>query len=287
MKLEVIVLIYSMINNFVIATMKIVGGLSLGISVVLADGIQTFANSITDGISLAGSKLSKKRATRHHPFGFGKVEYLANLFIGILLFFLGIFIVFYSILAKSKIPPVAVLKLLLLAIILKALAVFIMDRVGDKKHSQLLITTTEDGKIDLLSNFCVILIAIVLQFADTYPILKYTEVIGSILIALVVIKTALSTIIANSLSLIGEVEETGPTIDKIRSILSEIKEIEKEEITLIKYGSYYKLQLVLELNNKLTLRRISNLENKLRTKIKKTRSLRVRHISIYVTNKID
>lgn len=162
-----------------------------------------------------------------------------------------------------------------------------MNKVGDKKHSQLLLTTTEDGKADLLSNLGVIIITIILQFSNTFPLLRHTELIGSIIISLLVIKSAVATILENSLSLIGEVEESSEEVEKIKEILHEFKEIEKEEITLIKYGAYYKLQLVLELDNSLTLRKISNLENKLRTKIKKTRSLKVKHITIYVTNKID
>lgn len=286
-RLETFILIYSMINNFIIASMKIMGGFVLGINLVLADGIQTFANFITDGISLAGAKLSRKRATKHHPFGFGKVEYLANLFVGILLFFLGIFIIIYSLFTKSKIPTLDVLWLLLVAVALKAIAVYIMNKVGDKKHSQLLLTTTEDGKTDLLSNLGVIIITIILQFSNTFSLLRHTELIGSIIISLLVIKSAVATILENSLSLIGEVEESSEEVEKIKEILHEFKEIEKEEITLIKYGAYYKLQLVLELDNSLTLRKISNLENKLRTKIKKARSLKVKHITIYVTNKID
>lgn len=287
MKLEFIVLIYSMINNLIIALMKIIGGLSLGISLVLADGLHTFTNSVTDGISLAGAKLSRKKATKHHPYGFGRVEYLANLFIGIILLLLGIFIIVHSLGEKSAIPPVGLIYLLVAAVILKITAIIIMNKIGEKKHSHLLSEAVGEAKIDLIANISVILIAIILQFASRYPFLEYVEVISSLIIAVIVIKKSLETIIHNSFSLLGEVVTEGEIVDKIREYLNEYKEIEDEDITLIKYGSYYKLQLDLDLDNKLTLRKIANLENKIRTGIIRHRSLKVKHVSIYVTNKID
>lgn len=287
MKLEFIVLIYSMINNLIIALMKIIGGLSLGISLVLADGLHTFTNFVTDGISLAGAKLSRKKATKHHPYGFGRVEYLANLFIGIILLLLGIFIIVHSLGEKSAIPPVELIYLLVVAVILKITAIIIMHKIGENKHSHLLAEAVGEAKIDLIANISVILIAIILQFASRYPFLEYVEVISSLIIAVIVIKKSAETIIHNSLSLLGEVVTEGETVDKIKEYLKEFKGIEDEEITLIKYGSYYKLQLDLDLDNKLTLRKIANLENKIRTGIIRHRSLKVKHVSIYVTNKID
>ena len=69
--------------------------------------------------------------------------------------------------------------------------------------------------------------------------------------------------------------------------LKEFKVIKDHEITLIKYGSYYKLQLIIELDSKLNLRRITTLENKIKRGIIRHRSLKVKHVTIYVTNDLD
>ena len=50
-------------------------------------------------------------------------------------------------------------------------------------------------------------------------------------------------------------------------ILSRYKHIENKNIELIKYGSYYKLSLELELNPKLSLRQVTNLESKIKKDI--------------------
>ena len=287
MKIETKILIYSMINNFIIALTKIISGISLGLSSLLADGLHTFCDFITDIICMIGTKISKHKPTKLHPFGFGKIEYLNNLFIGIILFLLGIFIIINGIKHEVVVPPLSLLLLLLFVIILKTIAIFIMDKVGKKINSQVLITSKEESKMDLVSSVVVAIIAIVLQFTDEYPWLKYTDLLGSIFIGIIVIKTALDIIIDNSFSLIGEIETDKEIIKKVEDFVSEFKGVEKQEVTLIKSGSYYQLHLILELDHNLTLRQVTNLENKIKRSIIRHTSLDIKYVTIYVTNKLD
>lgn len=287
MKLETIVLIYSMVNNLIISLAKIAGGFILNLSSLLADGLHTFCDFVTDIICMIGAKISKKKPTKHHPFGFGKIEYLTNLFVGIILFILGIYIIVHSIKSETIVPPASLLWLLIIALVLKLIAIAIMDKVGETKNSQLLITSVEESKTDLYSSIGVLIITIILQFSIKYPILKHIDMVGTILIGLMVIKTALEIIIQNSLAIIGEVEDNKEIINRIKEYLNEYDEIEDKEIILIKYGSYYKLQLELDLSYKMSLRKITNLENKITKGIKRHRSLNIKYITIYVSNKLD
>ena len=287
MKLENTILIYSMFNNLVISIMKIIGGIILGLSSLLADGLHTFVDFVTDVISMIGIKFSKKKPTKHHPFGYGKIEYLTNLYIGVILLLLGIFIIVHSFTTKTVIPPVNLLGLLLIALGLKLAAILTMHIVGERIHSQLLITSVEESKTDLYSSVGVFFITIILQFADKLPILKYVNTIGTILIGLYVVKTAIEIMVHNSMSLIGETTEDEETTNKINKYLKEFKDIEDTKIRLIKYGSYYKLELGLDVKSNMSLRRITNLENKVRKGIIRHRTLNVKYVSIYVTNNLE
>ncbi len=283
MKKELKVLIYSMVNNIVIAVAKIVCGVIYGMTSLFADGLHTFSDFITDIIGLVGSHISKKRPTKEHPFGFGKVEYLTNLFVGIVLLLLSIFIVVNSFGKEAVIPPKEVLWVLIACIILKGICIYIMHDVGRDINSQLLITQTEESKSDMISSVGVIIIAVLLQFEDKFPVLRYSDMIGSILIGLIVLKSALGIIIHNCLALIGERETDQKEIDKVEKFLSSYKEIKDKDILLVKYGSYYRLQLVIDVDNKLTLRKIINLENKIKKDITRHYSLKIKHVTIYVT----
>ncbi|MCI8460317.1 MAG: cation diffusion facilitator family transporter [Bacilli bacterium] len=286
MKLELKVLIYSMINNLFIAIIKIIGGIFYGLGSLFADGMHTFSDFITDIVCLLGANLSKKKPTKYHPFGFGKVEYLTNLFVGVILFLLGSYIVISSFFKKATVPPISLLWLLLIVFSLKVIAILIMHKVGEKIHSQLLITSVKESKADLYSTIGVAIITIILQFSNKYPILDKVDIIGSILIGLIVFKTSLEIIIDNSLSIIGEVETDSEENNKIKEILDDNKKIKEYKYELIKYGSYYKLQLTIVLDSRLSLRQVTNLENKLKKEIIRHRKLKIKYVTIYVTNNL-
>lgn len=287
MKTELKVLIYSMINNLVIAIIKIISGILYGLGSLFADGMHTFSDFITDIVCLIGAKFSKKKPTKYHPFGFGKIEYLTNLFVGVVLLLLGGYIIISSFFKKTVIPPLSLLWLLLAVFLLKIIAIMIMHKVGEKINSQLLITSVKESKADLYSTIGVAIITIVLQYSNKYPILEKIDIIGSILIGLIVLKTSLEIIIDNSLSLIGEVEEDPKELEKINELLDENKKVKDYKYELIKYGSYYKLQLTVELDSKLSLRQVTNLENKLKKDIIRHRKLKVKYVTIYVTDKME
>ena len=89
MKREVKVFVFSMIINFFISILKIGGGLYFNFASLISDGMQTLSDFITDIVSFIGIKVSKKRPTKSHPFGFGKMEYIINLVIGVILLLLS------------------------------------------------------------------------------------------------------------------------------------------------------------------------------------------------------
>ena len=286
MKLELKTLRYSMINNLVIAIIKVFGGLYFGLGSLFADGLHTFSDFITDIISMLGTKISKRRPTKYHPFGFGKVEYLTNLFVGVLLLILALFIIISSFFKESIIPPLTVLILLVITFILKLIAIFVMNRVGNKINSHVLVVSVEESKTDLYSSIGVIIITIILQFSDKIAIFKYADLIGSIIIGLIVLKTSLKIIISNSLSIIGEIDYDNLKIDEVREYLSKYKNIVDSDIHLIKYGAYYKLQLTLVLRQDITLRQAEKLMNKIKIEIPRQRKLKIKYVTIFITDNI-
>ena len=286
MKSESKILIYSMINNFVIAIIKIVGGFVLKFNSLFADGLQTLSDSITDIVSMVATKIGTKKPTKYHPFGFGRVEYLSNLFIGILLFALALFIGIGAFGKEEKIPPISLLILVVFVFILKLIAIFIMQKAGKKINSQILVTSIEESKTDLYATIGVFIITILLQFSDKIPLLKYSDMIGTIIIALIILKTAIKIIVENALSIIGETDDNKDLKEKVRELIYKFDGVKDDRQEFMKYGSYYKLQLTLELDENMTLKNVSKLEKDIKNKIVRHRSLKIKYVSIYVTSKI-
>lgn len=286
MKTEIRILKYSMINNLVIAIIKIVGGIFYGLGSLFADGMHTFSDFITDIVSMVGSKISKKRPTKYHPSGFGQVEYLTNLFVGILLFALALFIIISAFFKKAEIPPLSLLYLLLVTFVLKLMAILIMNKVGKKIKSNVLITSVQESKTDLYSTIGVFIITILLQFSDRLHFLKYADLIGSIIIGLIVLKTSITIIISNSLSIIGESENNEEIINELKNFLKKFKKIKDNDIILLKYGPYYKLQLSLVLDKNTSLSQANKLMTKIKRDIILHRHFKVKYVTIYLTDEI-
>ena len=284
MKLERKILIYSMFNNLLIAILKIIGGFIFRLNSLFADGIQTLSDFITDVVSFISVKVSNKKPTKYHPFGFGRVSYLSNLFIGILLIILSLFIAINAFLSEYHIPSLKVLILLSITIVLKIIAIKIMDKNSD--DSLLLKTSVEESKMDLYASVGVFFIIILLHLSKYINILKYSDLIGTLLIACMILKIGLKIIKENAFSIIGEVEKNIELEEKVNELLKEYKGIKNKTLEFIKYGSYYRLNLTLELDSNLKLRNIVKLQKQVRSTIVKHYSLKIKYVNIDVTNKI-
>ena len=281
------VLIFSMVSNFIISVVKIVSGFLFQFGSLLADGLQTFSDFVTDIVSFLGARFSKKQPTRNHPFGFGKVEYLTNLLVGILLFLLAIFIIYNGIRSSWHIPSLSVLWLLLLCFVIKGIVLFFLYTVGKDINSQLLITSFEESKMDMISSCGVVIAVILLQFSREVYILRYVDLIVGVIIGLLVLKTAIEILVENSMNLIGKVEVDSELSREIEKFLLDIKGVEKVKIYLIRYGKYYKIQLIVEMNSNLTLRQVTRLEEKIKKELVRHRSFHVKYSTIYVTSHLD
>src|SRR6056297_2440497 len=75
----------SITANVALFILKYWAGLVSGSVAIIADAWHTLTDSVSSIIVLVGMKISKKPADREHPFGHGRAELIASLFIGVLL----------------------------------------------------------------------------------------------------------------------------------------------------------------------------------------------------------
>ena len=90
------VLILSMIINFFISGTKILAGLLCNSKSMLADGFHSLSDFITDIVAIFGSKFSNKRANKKHPDGYGRFEYITDMFIALTILLLGTYTIYHS-----------------------------------------------------------------------------------------------------------------------------------------------------------------------------------------------
>ena len=76
--------------NVVLFVLKLVIGIMAGAVSVIADAVHTLSDVISSAIVIWGFKQVQKPADKEHPYGHGRVEYIATLVIAILLLMDGL-----------------------------------------------------------------------------------------------------------------------------------------------------------------------------------------------------
>ena len=98
------VLLKSVLLNIILVITKLIFGFLGTSKALIANAIHSLSDLITDVISILGYHLSKKNPTKKHPFGYGQLEYLTNIFVGIVIIFLGIETLSNAFSSKITIP---------------------------------------------------------------------------------------------------------------------------------------------------------------------------------------
>ena len=152
---------------------------------------------------------------------------------------------------------------------MKGVVVYILYVSGKKNKNNSLLVSAKESFIDMIATFIVLIVSIMLLFEKVIPIFRYADIIGSIVISGIMFYTAFNMIKDNVDYLLGINEDNDDIKLKIGNILNDYKVIKNYNVKLMKIGDYYTLYLTIDLDNSITLRRIINLEYKLKKKIKR------------------
>ncbi len=166
--------------NALLCIAKIFAGIVTNSISVTADAVNNLSDALSSVISLLGFRLSGKAPDKKHPFGYGRTEYLAGLFISILILFVGFQFVKSSV--ERILDPSPVLFswrsiLLLVLSMLAKLWLSLFDRhIGREIHSTVLAAAMQDSINDIITTGVVILGMVAAQFTDL-PVDGYVGVL--------------------------------------------------------------------------------------------------------------
>jgi len=187
-----ITLIGSFINGILII-LKIGGGITGKSSAIIADGIHSFSDFVSDIIVLSGLKLASKPCDESHDFGHGKYETFSSFFLGVFLFLAGTGILYNGIteiisFLKGKLiktPSLITLLIALLSIIFKEYLYRVTKKIGEKTNSDLIIANAWHHRTDAISSFGVSLgIAGAIFLGDKW---RFLDPLSSIILSVFII----------------------------------------------------------------------------------------------------
>jgi len=177
--------------NVFLSVIKIVTGMLFGSSALIADGIHSFSDLITDFAVLFGMHFWSKAPDKDHPYGHGRIETFVTMFIGVFLGFVGVYMAYEAVLGIINYVPSTLswvaLVVALLSILIKEGLYRISRHVGKTVNSRALVANAWHHRSDAFSSIPVALSVVV---SKIFPSIKYLDQIATILVSLFLIKAA-------------------------------------------------------------------------------------------------
>jgi len=180
--------VVSIVLNLIMAGFKVVIGLITNSVAILADGLNNLSDVASNIATLLGFVFSLKGPDKEHPFGHGRLEYLAGLSISVLILFVGLQTLWDAINHIINPEPVYFSWLAVAVLVISIIIKYFMGRfnltIGTKINSTALIAAGRDSKIDILATL-VTLIALV---SSLYTDLPMDGILGAV-VSLIILKT--------------------------------------------------------------------------------------------------
>lgn len=156
--------------NILLFAGKYFAGVISGSIAITADAFNNLSDAGSSLITLIGFKLSGKQSDSDHPFGHGRIEYLAGLGVSVLILFMGVELLKSSI--SKIIHPTAVdtgmisIVILLCSIGIKMYMTIYNHSIGRKISSSAMKATAMDSFTDSIATSVVLLSMLFLKLTD-------------------------------------------------------------------------------------------------------------------------
>jgi cation diffusion facilitator family transporter len=171
--------------NTLLCVMKITGGFFFHSHALVADGFHSFADILTDGMVLIGSKYSSQGADETHPYGHQRIETATTLFLSLILILVGFGIAWdavHEIIDKSHdMPAMLALPVAIISILANELLFHYTHAVGKAIQSDLIIANAWHRRSDAASSL-VVLFGLIGSYFSYVGLDAIAAVIVSILI---------------------------------------------------------------------------------------------------------
>ena len=275
------IMFVSVFTNLILAIIKMIFGFIGKSSALLADGIHSLSDLITDFFAIIGSKLSEKPADSKHPYGHGKLEYLTSIVISIVVLTLGITLITNSFQKEIVIPDIIVIAVSIFTIIAKFILSSYIINKGKKYQNNILISSGYESRTDVISSIVVLVSIILMQLSNYFEILKYADILATIIVGLLIIKIGYSLLKENlSLLLDEQVTNEEYLLDLKKIILKEESVITIDDLIIIKLGPCYKLVLEITMDETKSLKEVHQVLNELEKRMKEYDS-KIKYVTIH------
>ncbi len=214
--------IVGILANIILFAVKLATGLIINSIAFIGDAFNNLTDAASSLVTMIGFKLANRPADEEHPFGHGRLEYIAGLLVSFLIILVG-----YELLKSSFeriLHPMAVdfnlpaFLIIIIAILIKSW-LFLFNRfISRTIDSKALLATAYDSLSDMISTACIGLSLIASLFTN-YALDGYV----GLLVAVIIMYSGISLTKETISPLLGEVPEQ----ELIDQISQKIRSYEK------------------------------------------------------------
>ena len=189
--------------NVLLFSVKLTIGLILSSLAVTADAFNNLSDAASSIISFIGVKMAGKPADAEHPFGHGRIEYIAALIVSFLVIEVG-FTFFKSSISKILHPEeisfdLVPFVILILSILVKLWMAFFNNKLGKRIDSKVMLATAADSLGDVITTSATVLSIIICHFTSIN-----VDAIAGLIVSAIVIWSGISIAEDTLEPLIGE-----------------------------------------------------------------------------------
>ncbi len=279
--------VIGIIANVLLSGFKAFIGIVSGSVSITLDAVNNISDAMSSLITIIGAKLSAKEPDRKHPYGYGKIEYLSAMAIGLIIAYAGITSLIESIqkMIKPSNPEYSTVSLIIIgvAIIVKiALGIFTKES-GKKLDSESLVASGKDALNDAIISTSTLIAAIIFVITN----INIEAFIG-LIIAVMIIKTAYETLEETISELLGE--RVPASLSKaVKNSIKTFPEVNGVyDLVIHDYGKDSRVGSVhIEVPENMTASALDVLERSIVDKVYVDTGIALAGISVYSANKDD
>ena len=158
---SMLVIIFNLFINMVLAALRIIFGYIGRSSALVADGVNSLTDCVSNTIAIVGLKAGNKPEDEYHPFGHGKMESIMSIIIGTLIIIAAANMLMENLskLIKGEVlevPTKLLIGISILSLLIKAAQYIYIKRSGEKLKSFLLLALSKDYKADFVISTSII-----------------------------------------------------------------------------------------------------------------------------------
>lgn len=275
----------SVVTNSLLSIFKIIMGYIGKSSALIADGIHSFSDLLTDFFAMIGNYIAGKPADKKHPFGHGRLEYITSCGIGLVVLIIGFSLIKKSMSSSICIPSLLVIVVSFITILVKYFLSFYLIKMGKIYNNNILISSGRESRADVYSSIVVLISSILVQFSNKINIFSYSDVVATIIVGIFIIRTGFLIIKENLSVLIGEQECNSDILGELKNFILDDENIcSLDDLVMIKYGAYFKIIIEVSMESDLSLEQAHNNAHMLQNNIMKQYKW-AKYITIHINPK--